>query len=155
MQNMAANREFWISTILSYLILAMIVMGNLLFYFVEYTSFAEMDEAVSTGMIEYRLGTFLSDQPANTQFVVFGRPWLSHDTPAVLYLAPHVQGFNAPADWDMFEESQLTADQIIFVFLPEYQSQIEPIRERYPGGALSTLNSKGGILFWAYGLAMK
>jgi hypothetical protein len=140
-----------IISIIAYIILGCIIVSDLWFYFVDYTSFSDLREMNSNGMIAYKFGNYLRDQPSDTQVVFFGTPRLSFDSPTVLYLAPQIKGVNAPEQWDMFDRSQLTSSTIIFVFLPEYIQYIDTIQKEYPGGKRIVEKAwNGEILYWVY-----
>jgi 4-amino-4-deoxy-L-arabinose transferase-like glycosyltransferase len=140
-----------IVSVLAYMVLGCIMIGDLWFYFFDYTPASSLREMTSNGMVAHQFGNFLNDQPANTQVVFFGVPHLSFDSPALLYLAPQIKGVNAPEAWNTFDQSQLTSSKIIFVFRPEYRQDIAAVQKDYPGGRLSVEKAwNGDVLYWVY-----
>ncbi len=136
---------------MAYAILVGIMVSDLWFYFIDYTEASSLREMTSNGMIAHQFGNYLKDRSADTQVVFFGAPRLSFDSPAILYLAPQIKGLNSPAEWNMFDQSQLISPRIIFVFLPEYQQDIEPVQKDYPGGKLTVERAwNGDVLYWMY-----
>ncbi|MFT3894882.1 MAG: glycosyltransferase family 39 protein [Anaerolineales bacterium] len=136
---------------LAYIVIGYIVVNDLWFYFIDYTGASISREITSNGMVAHQFGNYLKGQSADTQVVFFGSPRLNFDSPAIIYLAPQVKGINAPKDWNMFDQSQLTSSKLIFVFLPEYRQDIELVQKDYPDGTLTVEKGwNGNILYWVY-----
>lgn len=145
------SRSRRIVSAMAYIILIGIAVSDLWFYFVDYTGSISMVEMTSNGMLAHQFGSYLKDQPAGTQVVFFGSPRLGYDSPAVRYLAPHIQGMNAPEDWETFDRNQLTSSKVIFVFPPEDRDSLEMIQEEYPGGSLTVEKAwNDDVLYWTY-----
>ena len=74
-----------------------------------------------------------------------------YSIPSISYLAPHIKGIDAPADWALFDQTQLNSQKIIFVFLAEDDELSKLIQRDFPNGLFTSKNAwNGEVLFWLY-----
>jgi 4-amino-4-deoxy-L-arabinose transferase-like glycosyltransferase len=142
---------------LSYAIIGMAMISDLYFYFIEYRSMDQINNISSHGTIAQQLANRLMDQPNGTQVAFFAIPDLGYySIPSIRYLAPQVNGIDVSAPWKSFDKTKLSADHIIFVFLPERKSEIQIVMTEYPNGVLDSEKAwNNQVLFWAYDYVSK
>lgn len=141
----------WIATA-AILTAAALALGDLRFYFGEFTPNEVGALAHSNGMIAQRLADYLKTQPSDTQVVFFGAPYMGYySIPSIQYLAPDIRGLEMVESWGSPANPQPDSERLIFVFLPFLEDQIALVRADYPGGVLTRrIASDGQILFWMY-----
>ena len=137
---------------LSYLILGTAMISDLYFYFIEYQGMHQIDNLASHGTVAQQLANHLERQPDGTQVAFFAKPDLGYySIPSPQYLAPQVEGIDILVPWTSFDKTALSSDHIIFVFLPQRESELVTIMAEYPSGSL--LEEKAWnqeTLFWMY-----
>lgn len=150
-ENLWKNRSR-AATVLGYTVIVIAVLSDLNFYFLEYYRMDRIENLDSNGAVAQDLANYLSDKPPGTQVVFLHNPRMGYySIPSTLYLAPHIEGVDAPQDWESFDQSQLTSKRLIFVSLPDTLDGIERVREDFPGGLLISRKTwDGGILYWLY-----
>jgi 4-amino-4-deoxy-L-arabinose transferase-like glycosyltransferase len=131
-------------------VLVIVAMGaDLQFYFGEYVpneGFGDPNTQVAS-----QLGHFLEGFPSGSEAYFFGAPRMGYyGFPTIPFMAPQVTGIEveepleSPPDW------RLTGPTA-FVFLPERESEMALVRERYPdGGLVRFLDRDGSLLFIVY-----
>lgn len=141
-----------VASLLGYAVIFIAMSSDLNFYFREYRAMDRRENLASNGRIAQELANYLQDKPEGTQVVFMHNPRMGYySIPSIQFLVPQVTGIDAPPDWASFDQSQLTGNRTIFVFLPEDQGEIEAVREEFPGGLLLFKNaSNGELLFWLY-----
>jgi 4-amino-4-deoxy-L-arabinose transferase-like glycosyltransferase len=137
---------------LAYLLLAVVMISDLFFYFVDYTAFSRLDNIDSNAMVAQQLANILKSMPSGTQVMFMHNSRMGYFSIAsTTYLAPHVIGFDGPDDWKSFDRSRLDGNIVLFVFLPESRATLETIQREFPNGSLTVEKSwNGGVLFWLY-----
>ncbi len=141
-----------IFTVVAYLVMIFAMASDLIFYFYEYTLKSEIDNIASNGMIAQQLATYLKDRPDGTQVAFFNSPGMGYySIPSIQYLAPQVKGTDVTASWNQFDHSSFDSQNIIFVFLPSREDEIDVVRMEYPGGVLTTQKAwNNQTLYWLY-----
>lgn len=140
----------------AYLILLAIMFSDLFFYFFTFTPATYFDELNSNGALAYQLALKLKDEPTDTMVIFPASARMSANSPAILYLAPQIKGLNTPGDWASLDQSLLTADRIIFVFLHENINDLDKAKTDFPGGSLSIVNDwNGATLMWLYEIQLR
>lgn len=119
------------------------------FYFREYTP--ESDLGGDNTLVADRLAKYLQDKPDSWKVGLFGSPRMGYYSIATLaYLAPQIEGYDFDAPWGSPENPQLHG-QVIFVFLPGHEADLESIQSSYPGEKLLQERTKeGDRLYWLY-----
>lgn len=137
---------------LVFVLLAVVIAGDLKFYFVDYMNYSVIENTRSNGMIAQRLANDLKDKTSDTQVVFFGAPLMGYySIPSTAYLTPQVKGIDINEPWSSSKKGDLTGDELIFVFLSNHEDEIEAVQADYPEGALKTEYAwNGEILFWLY-----
>ncbi len=137
---------------LAFVIIAIAMASDLYFYFVTYTQKSENDNITSNDMIAQRLADYLLNKPANTEVAFFDTPDMGYfSIPSIQYLVPQVQGVDVNGPWSSFDHSKLAGHNLIFVFLPGRENEINSVQTDYPGGSLKIENnSANNVLFWVY-----
>lgn len=133
-------------------IAVLIAADELNFYFNTYTQKTVVDWSHNNGMIVHRLIPYLKEKPADTQVVFMGAPSMGYySIPSLQFLAPDIKGIDASLPWGSFDKSLVTADEIIFVFLPGNEGALEAVKKDYPDGQTFTeIASDGKPLYWYY-----
>lgn len=142
---------------LSYMILAIAMISDLYFYFIEYQAAYQLDNIASHGTIAQQVANHLEDQPEGTQVVFFSIPDMGYySIQSIQYLAPQVEGIDVPTPWTSFDKTKLSAKHIVFVFLPEREREIENVMAEYPNGTLVSEKAwNSQVLFWTYDYIVK
>jgi len=139
------------------LILTVVMISDLYFYFIEYTSLNRIDNINSNGMIAQELANYLKDKPKDVTVVFLGTSNMGYySIPSTQYLLPHITGIEVPAPWKSFDRSKLNGSKLIFIFLPQRENEIEAVMKQYPNGKLEDKRSwNNQIIFQAYDLSAK
>ncbi|HET7012069.1 MAG TPA: hypothetical protein VFI11_14935, partial [Anaerolineales bacterium] len=137
-------------TVASVILVAVVAADELRFYFVEYTPKSQFGG--DNGMIAQRLANRVRGLPPTTQVGFFGSPRMGYQSiPSLRYLAPQVRGVDMNAPWGSPENPALDGEPLLFVFLPERETDLRTALADLPGGRLTEEASpRGGILFWVY-----
>jgi hypothetical protein len=127
--------------------------ADLRFYFAEYVpngGFGDPNTQIAT-----QLGHFLESFPAGSEAYFFGAPRMGYyGFSTVPYLAPQVTGIEVVEPLQSPPEWQLTGPAV-FVFLPERESELALVQQRYPGGELVPFAARdGNPLFVIYKLGV-
>ena len=137
---------------LSYMMIAVAMINDLYFYFVDFQYMNAISNVASQGMIAQQLGHRLRSEPEGTQVAFLGADgWGYYSIPSTQYLAPQIKGIDITPSWKSFDKTRLSSEHLVFVFLPERQQEINMIRAEYPGGSLDSEKAwNNQILFWTY-----
>jgi hypothetical protein len=116
--------------------------ADLRFYFAEYVPIGGFGDPNT--QIASQLGHFLEDFPAGSETYFFGAPRMGYyGFSTVPYLAPQVTGIEVVEPLQSPPEWQLTGPAV-FVFLPERESELALVQQRYPGGELVPFAARDG-----------
>jgi hypothetical protein len=132
------------------LIMAVLAADDARFYYLDYTP--NSDFSGINGRIAQQLANQLHDEPAGLEVVFCGYPNMGYDSINSLpYLAPQIKYFNMNPDWQSPEIPKPSGDRILFVFLPDHDSDVQIIESEYPGGTWSEeYSSKDELLYRIY-----
>ena len=111
----------------------------------------------SNGIIAQELANYLKDKPQDVTVAFLGTSNMGYySIPSTQYLLPHITGIEVPAPWKSFDRSKLTGSQLIFIFLPQRQDEVEAVMKQYPNGKLEDKRAwNNQIIFQAYDLSTK
>jgi hypothetical protein len=131
-------------------LVAVLALDDLRFYYIEYTRTS--DFGGDNGMVAQRLAEHLRYEPASAHVAFFGTPRMGYySIPSLQYLVPQIAGSDMNEPWGSPENPPLAGHPLIFVFLPEHESDLDAVRTAFPGGQLLEEPSRtGSILFWIY-----
>lgn len=146
-----AKGRRWFSA-LAVLLALFLALDDLYFYFLTYTPRSVLEQARSHTMIAQRLAEELRSYPADTQVVFFGYPAMGfRSIPSLQYLAPGIEGVDITAPWSSESKEQISAEHLLFVFLPHLGGEIQAVQADYPGGLLRReIAADGETLYWLY-----
>jgi 4-amino-4-deoxy-L-arabinose transferase-like glycosyltransferase len=135
--------------LLTIVLVAILAMDDLRFYFLEYTSLRRIVDARNNGMIAQHLADTLQTEQDDLQVVFFGQPAMGfYSIPSLQYLAPHIQGIDMIQPWPSSENPTPTSSRLLFVFLPNNETEILPVESDYPGGKLfKEIAADGEVLY--------
>ena len=139
--------------IFSYLGLVIILIlsvDELLFYFYTFTPFSTLGG--STGKAAMHLGEYLQTKDNNWEVLFFGSPEMNYRSIAsISYLAPQVEGTDIVLPWGAEANPIPNRKNVIFVFLPNHQTDLEKVQSNYPGGKLLEERTwSHELLYWLY-----
>ncbi len=136
----------------SFVLVAALAVDDMYFYFNIYTPHSQRVQARSNTAVAQHLADYLQDKPDNLRVVFFGQPTMGfYSIPSIQYLAPHVQGVDMIADWGAPENPEVEGENLVFVFLPMHEDQIDAVRASYPEGTLFRfIATDGETLYWLY-----
>ncbi len=108
-------------------------------------------------MIAQHLANYLKDKPSDVQVVFLGLPRMGYySIPSLQFLVPEVKGIDATLPWETFDKSAITGSNLVFVFLPEFESALNAVKADYPGGQIhKEMASDGEPLYWYYEYSAK
>jgi hypothetical protein len=140
-------KAFQISIIVVCLLLA---ADDARFYYLEYT--AQNDFSGFNGMVAQRLANRVKNEPQGTELYFSGFPTMGYDSISSLpYLAPQMSYVNVNAPWGEAEIPEPQGKRVLFVFLPNHDSDRAAMELEYPGGTWTEEDtSKGEVLYWMY-----
>jgi 4-amino-4-deoxy-L-arabinose transferase-like glycosyltransferase len=132
-----------------FLVIAVVSLDDLYFYLFTYTPVSDLG-GLNT-LVAQRLADYLQDKE-DIQVAFFGQPRMGYySISSTAYLAPHIDGLDFNQPWGSPDNPTITADEIVFVFLPDNHENLALVKEDYPGGsAMVELNEDGSILYWMY-----
>jgi 4-amino-4-deoxy-L-arabinose transferase-like glycosyltransferase len=133
----------------AFVLVFLLSLDEVNFYFREYTP--KSDLGGDNTLVADRLAKYLQDKADSWKVGLFGSPRMGYYSIASLaYLAPQIEGYDFDAPWGSPENPQLHG-QVIFVFLPGHEVDLESIQISYPGGKLLQERTKeGDRLYWLY-----
>ena len=137
---------------LGYLIILAAMINDLYFYFIEYQNMEQIDNLASHGRIAQQLANHLDDQPEGTQVAFLAVQHMGYySVPSIQYLAPQVKGIDVSVPWKSFDKTALNSKHIVFVVLPERETELDLIVKAYPQGSLLEEKAwNNQTLFWLY-----
>jgi len=123
--------------------------SDLHFYFYQYSPQTQLGG--QNTLVAQRLAGYLQEQEP-MQVAFFGGSRMGYySISSTAYLAPQFEGLDFRQPWGSQENPEITADRVIFVFLPEEQENLDLVRQDYPDGALSVEYDQQGLpLYWHY-----
>lgn len=145
----ARQERVRILTLAAAILLVGLGVSDLYYYFKVYTPNTELGGANT--LVAQRLAETLKDEePLDVAF--FGGSRMNYySISSIPFLAPQINGVNFYAPWGTEESPELTADTIIFVFLPDQESNLELVRQDFPDGELVVeFDRHDNILYWLY-----
>lgn len=92
------------------------------------------------------------EESDNVQVAFWGLPRMGyHSVLSLPYLAPQVEGLTMNGPLGSADNSLITADEIVFILLPEHESLQAEILDAYPGGNFTPIFSDRDLfLYWQY-----
>jgi hypothetical protein len=132
-----------------FLVIAVVSLDDLYFYLFTYTPASDLG-GLNT-LVAQRLADYLQDEE-DIQVAFFGQPRMGYySINSTAYLAPHIQGLDFNQPWGSPDNPEITADEVLFVFLPDNRENLELVKEDYPNGSTTVeLNEDGSPLYWMY-----
>jgi 4-amino-4-deoxy-L-arabinose transferase-like glycosyltransferase len=132
-----------------FLIITVICLDDLYFYLFTYTPVSDLG-GLNT-LVAQRLAEYLQDEE-DIQVAFFGQPRMGYySINSTAYLAPHIQGLDFNHPWGSPDNPEITADEVLFVFLPDNQENLDLVKQDYPNGnIIIQLNDDGSTLYWMY-----
>ncbi len=136
----------------AFLLVAALAADDMYFYFNGYTPHTRSVQVHSNAAVAQHLADYLQDKPGSLQVVFFGQPSMGfYSIPSLQYLAPHIRGVDMVDDWGAPENPEVGSGDLLFVFLPGNEDQINAVRASYPGGTLLRhIATDGEPLYWLY-----
>ena len=122
----------------SALIAASVLMAadDLRFYYLDYTK--NNDFSGFHGQVAQQLANRMKDEPAGTELLFVGYPYMGYDSIASLpYLAPQIKYYNLTGPWESSEKPVFTSEKVFIVFLPDHDADVAAMEKEYPGGTWS------------------
>jgi hypothetical protein len=106
--------------------------------------------SAATGMVAQRPADHHARTGLNSGGL-FSSPRGAVSIPSLQYLVPDIVGSDMNAPWGSPENPPLVGHPLLFVVLPEHESDLAAARAEFPGGQLIEEPSRtGGVLFWLY-----
>jgi len=126
--------------------------SDIYFYFFQYTPKTVEDFGRNNGMIAQAIADEIINEPEGTQAFFFVRGDMGYySIPSIPYLAPQVEGYDVFQPWGSPENPIPTANNLLFIFLPDGADDLPAVQETYPGGTLhEEKNSNGETLYLLY-----
>lgn len=120
------------------------------FYMLEYAPHS--DFGGDPGMIAQRLANYLQDKTGDYEVLFFGAPKMSyHSISSLPFLASHIKMTDITETWTSHDRVDTSANNLIFVFLPNHPDDLLQVEKNYPCGKLiSETIRDGDILYWLY-----
>jgi hypothetical protein len=145
----SARRWVNVAAVITLLVLA---AREVQFYFFEYTPRTRITMAQDNGMVGFRLGQFLRTRPPGAQIVFMGMYRMGfYSIPSTQYFAPHFSGIDINLPWRDPLNPVPEKEHLIFIILPQLESEIPLVLADYPGGVLSKMMATdGSVLFYLY-----
>ncbi len=138
---------------LGLLVICLIGLDELNFYFFKYSP--NSDLGGFNTRVAQRLADYLENKNGNWNVLLYGSPNLGYRSISSLpYRLPGVVGMDMVAPWGSSENPSPQSGQLIFVFLPNHQQDLQQVDSSLPGGKLLEeyeLNHE--LLFWLYELS--
>ncbi len=133
-------------------VVLLLAIDELNFYFNTYTQKTVVEWSHNHTMIAQHLANYLKEEPADLQVVFFGAPSMGYySVPSLQYLVPDVKGIDATLPWESFDKSTITGTDLVFIFLPGNENELDTIKMDYPGGkTYIETASDGKPLYWYY-----
>ncbi len=146
------NRRRWIVNG-SLALVVLFAVNDISFYFNEFTPESlKFDRNTRTAQ---KLADYLHDKQGNWQVVFYGWPYMGYySISSIAYLEPQIIGSEAPHPWGSSENPVPSAENVLFVFLPGHEADLDGALRQYPGGRERMLvDPTMGPLFTVYELS--
>jgi hypothetical protein len=75
-----------------------------------------------------------------------------HTVPIPSYLAPKIKGTTIIETWETTTYVP-SKKHLLFIFIPERQSELDTVMKNYPDGRLFEEYNKNTLLYWGYEVA--
>ncbi len=112
---------------------ALMAADDLRFYYLDYTR--NNDFSGFNGQVAQKLANRLKDEPAGTELLFVGYPYMGYDSIASLpYLAPQIEYYNLAGPWESSEKPEFAGKVVFFAFLPDHEADAAAMEMEYPGG---------------------
>lgn len=136
-------------TAVVFILIILVSLDDLYFYLFTYTPVSDLG-GLNT-LVAQRLADYLQDEE-DIQVAFFGQPRMGYySINSTAYLAPHIQGLDFNQPWGSPDNPEITAEEVLFVFLPGNQENLDLVKEDYPNGSATVeLNEDGSTLYWMY-----
>lgn len=120
------------------------------FYYLQYTP--KSDFSGFNGMVAQTLANRVKNEPAGTELYFSGAPVMGYDSISSLpYLAPQMSYVNVDSPWGETEIPEPQGKRVLFVFLPNHESDRKAMEMAYPGGTWTEEKTGNGeTLYWVY-----
>jgi 4-amino-4-deoxy-L-arabinose transferase-like glycosyltransferase len=130
----------------------LLAIDELDFYFNTYTQKTVVEGSHNNTTIAQHLANYLKEKPADLQVIFFGAPSMGYySVPSLQYLVPDIKGIDATLPWESFDKSTITGTDLVFIFLPGNENELDTIKRDYPGGkTYREMASDGKPLYWYY-----
>lgn len=134
------------------LILLLLAAREVQFYFFQYTPKSARILAQDNSMVGYRLGLYLQQCPNDAVVVFLGGGRMGfYSIPSTQYLAPQFNGIDVNTPWNASENIKPNDHHLLFIVLPNVQSDLSLVERDYPDGTLSEeYSTDGTVLFYVY-----
>jgi hypothetical protein len=135
------------------LIICLIGIDELNFYFFNYTPNSELG-GFNT-LVAQRLADYLENKKDNWDVLFYGSPNMGYSSiPSLPYRLPDVTGLDMVAPWGSPENPSPQSQNLVFVFLPNHEQDLQQVRTSLPGGKLvEEYGHNHQLLFWLYELS--
>ncbi|MCJ7703778.1 MAG: glycosyltransferase family 39 protein, partial [Anaerolineales bacterium] len=135
---------------LAFLAILVIGLGELQFYYFEYTPSSEFGGANS--LVAQNLADTLAEKPNQVEVLFWGAPRMGYySIPSLQYLVPEIKGLDMTHPWGSAQNPQPTSDELIFVLLPDHEGELAAIQADFPVGSLvQEFDRNGHTLYWLY-----
>ncbi len=140
-------KVFQVSIIVISLLLA---ADDARFYYLQYTPTSDFSGV--NGMVAQTLANRVKQEPAGTELYFSGAPVMGYDSISSLpYLAPQMSYVNVNSPWQEAEIPEPKGERVLFVFLPNRESDRAAMELEYPGGTWTEEKTgNGDTLYWMY-----
>ncbi len=144
----ALKRDAQVFATLSLIIVVLLAASDVNFYFNDFTN--RGDYSGTNTAIADHLARFLQGKPDGTQVAFFGQPRMGYRSISTLpYLAPNAIGLDMGQPFGSAENPAINFGPVIFVFLPEHQSDLDLLKLQYPNVSVQEADGvTGEFLYW-------
>lgn len=144
LQSAFTRSKQWI-TFIAIILVTILAVGELNFYFRVYTPQSVISKAHSNDVVAQTLADYLKTKPDDSQVIFFGFPNMGYySIPSTQYLVPDIKGLDINHAWSPADKAGITSNNLIFIFLPNNEQQIQPVQADYPGGKISSIPAADG-----------
>jgi len=126
----------------------LLALSDINFYFGHFTPRGEYS-GTNTAIAQH-LANYLQDKPAGTQVAFFGLPRMGYfSISSIAYLAPQIIGVDMSRPLGSPDNPHLQPGLVVFVFLPEHESDVEALLSGYPLAEVKKeFDMNGELLYW-------
>jgi hypothetical protein len=132
----------------------LVALDDIRFYLFDYAprgALGGVNTLLADRVARYVIDNYDSDD--DLQLAFLNTPRMGYSSIMALpFLTPDFEGFDYPHEVGSPDNPQLTADQVMFIVLPEREAELQTLKDMYPGGTLVTriFEENQDILFWLY-----